>query len=267
MTYLKTPVEAALVAKFMTTQSVGNLLATRPSNSFSTQFVLGSASVQNRSSNAAVVGVGGRMPVDLWEAGQWVDATTTYTADTTDAQDAGASDFALETLTNNDGHIYLCQLPFNIISVIVGTASAGATPAVYEVSYSLAGGTWSTLSNLLVAPLFTSTGEQLLWFTPPANWAVTEAGHGTGITTDRYGLRVRATTAPAGAGLVAGLASLIVLGRMYYSTEAVADNATYLRTEDEAEFPIAPQLDGLCMAISDLTAVQSRATVTYRMKG
>ena len=50
---------------------------------------LGYFSLLNRSGGAASVGIGVRIPNHLWSAGQWVDATTTYTDDTTDAQDVG----------------------------------------------------------------------------------------------------------------------------------------------------------------------------------
>ena len=264
MYYPKDVRDIALTAKFMTTQSAGNILSTVPPNSLSTQFAVGSVSIQNRSGNAAVVGIGGRLPISLWRAGQWDESATTYADDTTDAQDAGANDFALTTTTNNDGCVILCRVPFNIISIVVGTSSGG-TPA-YDLAYSQSGG-WATISNALVAPAFASTGEQLVWFNVPNDWIVANVtDHGTGIPVDGsgwYGLRIRATTAPT----TAPLATLLIVGRMYYATEAVADNATYLRAEDEGEFPILPQCDALCAAISDATGGQSRATATFRLKG
>jgi len=279
MMYLKTPAEIALAAKFMTTQDDGNILAERPSNSFLTQFVLGSASIQNRSGSAAIVGIGGRLPIGMWEAGQWDDsdyaAGTVFTDDTTDAQDAGTGDFVMDVVgTNNDGFAIASAVPFNIVSVIVSQASSAST--AWSASYSKAtegtgfSSNYTTLSNMLVAPSFGSTGEQLLWFNCPQDWVKTSSTttvanrHGAGIPDDKYVLVIKSTTAP---NSTAGLATLLVLGRMYYPTEAVADNATFLRTEDEGEFPILPQCDALCAAISDISTLGSRATATYRVKG
>lgn len=260
--YIYEPLEKSWPSKFLPSQSDSLVMATRPAVGYYSRFVIGEGAIHNRSGSSAVVGIGGRLPVDLWKAGQWTDATTTYTDDTTDAQDAGTSDFALDTLnTDNDGFIVLSLVPFNIISVVVGTADAGGAP-VYDLAYSIAGGTWTTLTNTFVAPTFGATGEQLIWFADPANWAVTEAGHATGIPTGYYAIRVRATTAPTG---TAGLASVLVLGKMFYSTEGIADNATWVIPQD-GELWLPPQCDAIMPAIS-VANIQNRATIHYRMTG
>ncbi len=247
-------------SKFLLNQLDTQVLTTRPQNSYGTRFCIGEFSIHNRSGGAAVVGIGGRIPQGLWVAGQIVDAGD-YTDDTPDAIDAGTNDFALTTTTNNDGFGIFGLIPFNIVSVIVGTAAAGGAPA-WDLAYTLAGGTWGTISNAYVAPLFTSTGEQLIWFEPPTDWAVSEAGHGTGVPTGYYGIRCRATTAP---NATAGLATNLILGRMLMTTEAVADN-DILNNIGGLEIALPPQCDAICAAISVANS-QNRASVQFRYAG
>lgn len=247
-------------SKFLLNQLDTQVLATRPQYSYGSRFVLGEFNIHNRSGGAAVVGVGGRIPQSLWTAGQIV-AAGAFTDDTVDAQDADANDFALTTLTNNDGFGIFCQVPFNIASIIVGTAAAGGSPA-WDLAYTLAGGTWGTITNAYVAPLFTATGEQLIWFEAPTDWARAEAGHGTGVTVGSFGIRCRATTAP---NATAGLATNIVLGYMVLSTEAVADNAVLNNIGGE-EIALPPQCDAICAAISTANS-QNRASVSWRYSG
>ena len=247
-------------AKFLTSQSDLQVLATRPQNSYGTRFILGEFSVHNRSGSPAVVGIGGRLPVDLWTAGQ-LTAGGTYTDDTTDAQDTDANDFALTTLTNNDGFGVFALVPFSIVSIVVGTAAAGGSPA-WDLAYTLAGGTWWTITNAYVSPLFTATGGQLIWFEPPTDWAPAGAGHGTGVPVGSYGIRCRATTAPTA---TAGLATNIVLGRMLLTTESVADNSV-LNNIGGVELALPPQCDAICAAIGAANP-QNRASVSWRYSG
>ena len=245
--------------KFLTNQNDTQVLATRPQNSYGTRFILGEFSVHNRSGSPAVVGIGGRLPQSLWTAGQIVAGA--YTDDTTDAQDTDANDFALTTLTNNDGFGVFALVPFSIVSIVVGTAAAGGSP-VWDLAYTKAGGSWGTITNAYVSPLFTSTGEQLIWFEPPTDWAPAEAGHGTGVPVGQYGIRCRATTAP---NATAGLATNIVLGRMFLSTESVDDNSV-LNNIGGVEIALPPQCDAICAAIS-VADPQNRASVSWRYSG
>lgn len=246
--------------KFLTSQDDSQVLATRPSQSYGSRFIIGEFNLHNRSGGSAYLGIGGRLPVDMWTAGQLV-AGGTYTDDVTDAQDAGTSDFALTTTTNNDGFAIFGLVPFSIISILVGTAASGGSPA-WDLAYTLADGTWGTISNAYVAPLFTATGEQLIWFEPPTDWAPSVAGHGTGVPVGSYGIRCRATTAP---NAVAGLATSLVVGRMMLTTEGVDDNAV-LNNIGGVEIPLPPQCDAICAAISTANS-QNRASVSWRYAG
>lgn len=224
------------------------------------------AQLHNRSGGAAHVGLGVRLPLTAWKAGQWVDATTTYTDDTTDAQDVGANDFALETTTANDGFAVQAQQLFNALEIDIGTSSSGTGP-VRVLEYSLAGGTWGSITNFI---LFAGSGahyaagtNHVIWWIPPADWAVLEAGHGTGFTTGLYGMRVRATTPP---GTAAGLADSMSVHRIYWSHEGLADNAEFEIPLGGMYAPLERAGNALVAAFS-VANVQNRATVLYRTRG
>ena len=266
--------EISMPAKFMTTQNEGNRLKLFPSNTYFTKFCVESAEVHNRSGVSATCGFGGVLPLALWGAGQWDEsdyvAGTVMDEDTTDAQDDGTNDFVLDVVgTNNDGFVIYSDVPFNIVSVIVGQASSAATVwAAYYSKPSTSTGfssNYGTFSNMLVAPSFGTTGEKLIWFTPPSDWVKTSSTtavvnrHGLGIPADKYVLVVKSTTAP---NSTAGLASKIVVGRMVYSTEAIPDNGVLSIV---APFELPSYLESMAAAISDVTAVNSRATATYRL--
>lgn len=186
---------------------------------------VGYVRLQNRSGASAAVGLGVRLPMKLWKAGQWVHATTTWTDDTTDFQDAGTADAPLETTTNNDGFLVSSPFIFNALSIAVATASTGSPGRVVE--YSTASGTWTALSNFLSFggenTNYTGSAENVIVWVPPSDWEVMTGSHGTGVTAGHYGLRVRATTAPT----IAGVASTMSVHRIYFPLEGIADGGLY----------------------------------------
>lgn len=220
-------------------------------------------SLQNRSGGAANIGIGVRIPTTMWKAGQWVHATTTYTDDTTDFQDAGASDAALETLTNNDGFLVSSTKQFNALCINVGTASVGVPVRVLE--YSSGTSTWTAITNYISfagASAVYPTGENVIVWVPPANWAVMAAGHGTGVTVGHYGIRVRATTASG----TAGLASTMSVHRLYFLTEGLADNNLIDVPLGGMYFPMDLQGEALVSYISTVNN-QNRVTALVRARG
>lgn len=257
-------VQRAWASKFLSSYAMAPL-ATRTAGTFATRFAVQNLAVQNRSGSAAIVGWGGRLPTDsiLWKAGQYTASGTVYTDDTTDAQSAAATDFPLTTTTNNDGFIVMAQVPFNILSIIVSATVATGAP-VYDVAYSIAGGTWTTLTlaNLLVAPAYAAAGESLLWFESPGDWAVSEAGHATGIPTGYYAIRARATTAPT----IAPIATQIIPGIMLDSMKAVADSGVASWDYGSSERAIPAVCDALAIAIS-VASDQTHVSANYRMRG
>ena len=187
------------------------------------------------SAGAAIdVGVGNRLRDDAptitqanvpggrtWFAGQWDDSETDaeYIDDSIDAQDAGANDFALTTLTINDGYVVGAEKPFSALAIAVGTAEAG-TPA-YEYTY-WNGTSWGTLT-LIDTPSYLGVADTYLTFAPPTDWAATSSDQ-NGLPNGYYCVRCRATTAPT----TAPLASTIQAYHIFRLTHRyLADNTEY----------------------------------------
>lgn len=224
------------------------------------RFQLAYAALHNRTGAAAFVGIGVRLPITDWTAGQWVDATTTYTADTTDAQDrTGAGDFPLETTTNSDGFCVFANTPFSCLAIDVSTASVGAG-VVRAARYSAAGA-WKDLPNFTTTLPQTAgqnyaIQEHVALWVPPADWVVTTGAEGTGVPVGKYGFQVRATTAPT----TAGLADSLTVHRLYWMTEGVADNAV-------AEVALGGMYAPLELAGEAMTAVIVNAAGTAPTMG
>ncbi len=244
---------------------------------------VGYFSIHNRSGNAAVLGLGVRIPNYLWRAGQWTDATTTYTDDTTDAQtvDSGTPKFPLETTTNSDGHIIFSRVPFNAISYRIGTASVAGAGYTHAFAFSdPEGDAWTADSNPFVtsfgtaaiAATTTDATEALHVFGPPyPGWGrTTTAGAATlatGAPVGYYGYRIIADNAPD----TAAVADSLAIYRLFFLTEAVADNGTMSQDWGAKDFVMAvdPNTgelygDALVALTSDVTASQNRVTVMVR---
>lgn len=196
-------------------------------------------SLHNRSAAAAVVGIGVRIPNDLWIAGQYVDSTTTYTDKTAAAQDTTTNDIALETTTNNDGFIIGSRVPFNAVSINVSTASVDGTPVRATRFSDSAGTAWQTAETNLFIPPTTgavyAAGELPIVFSPPADWGKSSA-LATGLPNGYYAMNVRSTTAPS---TTAALGKSIEIFRLFYLVEAVADNGVVDKDFGGGEFLMA----------------------------
>ena len=227
------------------------------------RFGLGFASIQNRTGGVIQCGVGARLHPSEWRAGQWVQGSTTFTDDTVDAQDSGASDFPMETLVANDGFIVGARSPFNALAIDIGTASVGGTP-VRTLEYSLAGGTWSVLSNVLVPPVTSgqyATGENLILWGIPSDWAPLEAGHGTGVPLGLYGVRFRSTTAP---GTTAAIANSMSVAKIVLAIEGLADNSVY-EINSTGEHYLEGAYDSVVAVLSSKSAIQSMVHADVRV--
>lgn len=221
------------------------------------------ARLQNRSESDAVVAIGVRLNTGIWKAGQWVHATTTLTDDTTDFQDAGATDAALETTTNGDGLLVSSGVLFNALSINVSTASVGTPARVIE--YSTGTSSWTALSNALSfdgASNNYATGENVIVFVPPTDWARMASGHGTNVTVGHYGLRVRATTAPS----TAGVAASISVHRLYFPIEVLSDNNVYEIPLGSMYATLEPNGDAL-VAYFSVTNPQNLVSAVVRARG
>lgn len=211
--------------------------------------------LHNRSGGVASVGIGFRLQNRFWVAGQWDDSeAVAYLDDTTDAQDAGASDFALESLVNNDGFVIASPVPFAWVSINVGTAGVdGAASTDRLVRYSNAAGTgWTALgANATYTDIFTSVNtvyaagaNEFVW-QPPADWGQVVSLNS--IPPGMYALNIRSTDAP---DTTAALATTIEVGTMLV-VEAVADNGIY---ENELTTYSEAKADGLVAYFSTANA-------------
>lgn len=227
------------------------------------RFGLSFASIQNRTGNVIQCGVGARLHKCGWKAGQWVNGTTTFTDDTVDAQSSGAADFPMETLTANDGFIAAALSQFNCIALDIGTASTGTNPT-RTIEYSLAGGTWTALSNVLVAPVTAghyAVGENIILWGIPPDWAPLEAGHGTGVPIGMYGMRFRSTTAP---GTQAAVANSLSLAKVVLAIEGLADNSVY-EIKPVGEVYFEGLYDSMVAVLSNKAAIQSMVHADVRI--
>lgn len=204
-------------------------------------YQLGSYRFQSaNAANGCAIGV--RIPNWLWGAGFWVDATTTFTDDTTDWQDAGANDFALTTVsTNNDGFIVWSKVKFNLITINVGAASSGTSQAAVS-NYSKGDGTWTAfptnpyLAAFTGASTFYPQGENIIYFREPAQWGKTTGAEGTGVPSGVYAIRVRATTAPT---TTPGTGTAAEVWRMYMPSQIKSDGTGLLADGAVIEIPHA----------------------------
>ena len=240
--------------------------------------VLGGFSLHNRAGGTqAGIGIGVRIPNTLWQAGQWTHASTTFTDDTTDAQSTAASDFPVETTTDNDGYVILSRVPFNALSIDVATTSAGAAPVRAARYSTIVSGTsaWSTAMANMIA--FTgSTGqfsitattaslEGLVVFNLPADFTASvglDGVLGTGINAGWYALNIRSTTAPTGA---ASADSLSVY-RLNFLTEQLADNGVYEMFFGSSEARLLMEGDAL-VGYFDTANDQNRLSAFVRSAG
>lgn len=130
-----------------------------------------------------------------WTAGQYTEAGTVYTDDTTDAQDAGAADVAFASATNNDGFFFACDKTFN--KIIIDTAEQLAGSPVAEYKYFADDGTWNTCTMIQTPTWTAAAGDRTIEFDYPLDmgrWTGSEAH-----LANKFVFRVRFTTAPTGA--------------------------------------------------------------------
>ena len=181
----------------------------------------------NRSATPGVCAAVALLKDSAWVFGQWTNATTLFTDDTTDAQSAATNDAALETNTSGDGCIIGATVPFNAVSLDVTTAGAAASD-IHSVEY-WNGSAWTAMaaSSFLVdiasRAAVWSAGEQTFLFEAPMDWAV--GGSGTNVPSTKYNIRIKRTpTTPS----AAALARLVYVGRILWSVKSVAAGAESL---------------------------------------
>lgn len=147
------------------------------------------------------------MPIDIWYAGQWTHSTTTNTDDTSDAQDiASEDDFSFGTITAGDGFTVGAQVPFDRVEIKVSEIVQGSPEYVYEYCD---GSTWVDFKHLMLeTPDLQTEATTYLSWRKPLKWAK-YSGSETGLTANRFYIRVRAVTAPT---TTAGSADFMKVG-------------------------------------------------------
>jgi hypothetical protein len=165
--------------------------------------------------NAMVAGLGVRVQNDLWQAGSWTNATSTYARLPNFQTSTGTA--ALSTTAANDGFVVWSSVPFNLLSFNITTAEAGLA-VTHDFAYTAPAG-WSTqpLAQMTAtdwsatAGAVVPAGEALLMFDPPSDWVQTgsqsafSGGYGTGVPNGMYGVRVRTPAGPTTAAVAIGL--------------------------------------------------------------
>lgn len=178
----------------------------------------------------ANVGWGYRLLDGEYKAGQWDDSEgASYTDDTTDAQDAGAGDFALFTTTNNDGFVVQADQKFNLVRIDTNTAPSGGSPA-YEYTF-WDGSAWTALTTIST-PSYSADTSTVLLFQVPPTWARLAAADTPvatdGLTAGKFAIRIRATTAPSSAGgTAAKIVPIMLLDYIANVTAGAAAEGSY----------------------------------------
>lgn len=161
----------------------------------------------SRDTGPFIMGLGGRFPNAIWQAGTWTNATTTYTVQP-NLQTSTTSQ-AIETASASDGFIVWSASPFNAITMNATTAETGTAPA-WDFAYTGPSG-WTTVTaaNLTINDFQTTlivAGEAMAMWDPPSDWTQTLQGSTLYATNQPgpgfYGVRFRATT-PSGTNKLA----------------------------------------------------------------
>lgn len=231
------------------------------------KFQLAYLQMQNRSASTLTVGAGVRIHSAAWVAGDFLWSTNTFNDDTTDAQDAGASDFLMErsvasgTAAASSGFMVGCRHKFNCISINVTQASVGGAPSpvrIFRYSTSAASpSNWVQLPNahLYVPPTSSgqwAVGEQLVWWPMQNDWdqSPSDGYHAAGASAGYYWVQILSTTAAS----AAASAGTISVADLPFTIESLADNALYEPTLGGMYVPMNPAGDAFVTAWSAASA-------------
>lgn len=140
----------------------------------------------NRSGGSAAVGFLRKLGDQAWKLG----TVTPNFADATVSIQAGGTVSVIST-TNGRGFAVQALKPFNLVGLSVTQAATGTPVYVYEYWN---GAAWTAMP-MLATPVLTTLGDKFFLFAPPGDWAL-GGGVGEGYDTDKYAIRIRATTAP-----------------------------------------------------------------------
>jgi len=177
--------------------------------------MLFSAHAHNRTGATIDMGLLKKFNSSYYSLGLLVAANTPDFTAVSDIENATST--SLFTTTNNSGFLVQAQKTFGFIGLNVTQAQTGAPVYTYEY-YN--GASYTTLTTIAV-PNYASTGEKLIVFAAPRDWAVGTTATVGGVS-NMYSIRVLATTAP-GQDVIAN--SLNVCQFLHYQ-EGMSDNST-----------------------------------------
>lgn len=159
-----------------------NVLAA-PSNQ---QLLIHAVHAYNGSGSTADIGICKQLGTTTWKLWSIAASVTNVTS----TVQAGSAVTLIGT-TNNYGFIAQCSRRFSLMTFNISQAELGSP--VYSYQY-WNGSAWSTLS-LAETPVYTATGQVVIAFNAPSDWAVGAGSLGPDET--MYSIRVRGTTAPS----------------------------------------------------------------------
>jgi len=144
----------------------------------------------NRSGGDADVGWCRKLAPEAWKFGTVLDASTPDLTNAT-ATIQAASAVSIFTTTANSGFLVQSAKKFGLIGLTLSQAQTGSP--VYAFEY-WNGSAWTALTTIKT-PVFSAAADIVLAFAPPRDWAFGEVAT-VGVDSDKYAIRVRATTAP-----------------------------------------------------------------------
>jgi hypothetical protein len=186
---------------------------------------------------AAAIAV--RLRTSEWVAGQ-VTAAGVYTADTTDAQDAGTADFPMHDRTDSgSGFLVGANIPFNVIGWVQSAAGDQTTPVFLTEYWN--GSAWTDIqASLLIGTATTdlrngdSTGEKVHLWDIPNDWSVGGTPVAT-VPTTTYNMRFRTTH--SGVGTADPAASQMYVGVARFMHSALPADTTEHDLSTPVRFP------------------------------
>jgi hypothetical protein len=178
------------------------------------QIALYEATAHNRSGGSVDMGILRHLRDTSWKFHRKV--TAAFSDDTTALQ-AGTAQAVFAS--DNDAFYVGSLAQFNLVGMTASTAESGGTP-VYTFTY-WNGSSWAALTTIENISAFTATNHWIMWNTP-TDWS--QGGDtGEGLSTDRYYIRVMATTAPT---VTPPELDDMWAGELLTFREAVSDNGT-----------------------------------------
>jgi hypothetical protein len=160
----------------------------------SQQLLLHAVTLQNRSGAAMDMGVGVRLSATSDNGFKFGTLVALADPQLTDASVAIAAGTAqnIFTTTVNNGFLVQAKSRFSLIGLTISQVQTGAPVYAYEYWN---GSAWTALPDMIATPVYTSTTDIWIVFSPPRDW-VTGGDATTGVSSGYYAVRVRATTAP-----------------------------------------------------------------------